>query len=457
MMNAQRKIASNQCTNSAWDTWSPCESQPWNAKRVVHLHRRAGFAATWEEIERDLRDGPEAAIQRLLDGQAYESGVPENFEQLENTIRRGAAGSHSADSLQAWWLFRMLYSPDPLGERLALTWHQHFATSQFKVRNLRLMRQQNQLFRKLGRGNFDALFSSVIRDPAILIYLDATENKAEHPNENLGREMMELFSIGVGNYSEADVHDAARSLTGWSVKDRKFQFDLDHHDMEEKLVLGKRGKHRGEDLIKIVLEHPATARRITWRVCQMLMGEAVVNESALDELATQFRNQNMNISWLLGKILRSKLFFDDANIGNRVRSAAEFVVSSIRCLGAQSPRPSTLALAQWSSRMGQKLFYPPNVFGFPEGRNWISSQWLIARTQFVKGLLDGKLHRQRFNIKHALQSHLGQRQRLDEPSFLATLVLGLEEDKFDELVDSSSKTANEILSALLTSPWAHLG
>lgn len=457
MMSMRSEFAANTASSSTWNAWTPSDSEPWNAKRVAHLHRRAGFAATWTEIERDLRDGPATAIQRLLDGKAYVSSVPENFEQLDNTIRNSAVGSNNADNLQAWWLFRMLYSPDPLGERLCLLWHQHFATSQYKVRNLRLMAQQNQLFRKLGRGYFDELFTHVLRDPAILIYLDATDNQADHPNENLGREMMELFSMGVGNYTEADVHEAARSLTGWTVKDNQFQFQSDFHDPEEKLVLGNRGNHRGEDLIKIVLDHPATARRITWRICQMLMGENVVDESALNELADQFRDHRMNISWLLEKVLRSKLFFDDANIGTRIRSAAEFVVSSIRCTGAHSPRPATLGLAQWTSRMGQKLFFPPNVFGFPEGRNWISSHWLIARSRFVNQLLEGKLHRQRFSPRTALQSTVGKHQSLDEPDFLATLVLGLDRNRYDEIVDRSGKTLKKILNTLLMSPWAHLG
>lgn len=456
MTTAIRRASAVHTADSAWDTWSPSDSEPWDIRRVVHLHRRAGFAATGNEIIRDLEDGPAKAIQRLLEGRAYECGVPENFDKLDQSIRTNAMGSRSSDYLQAWWLFRMICSPDPLGERLALMWHHHFATSQAKVRDAVLMYQQNQLFRELGRGHFGELFAQVLRDPAIMIYLDAGQNQASHPNENLGREMMELFSMGVGTFSEADVKNAARSLTGWTVKDRKFRFEPKHHDANEKKLLGHRGNYRGNDVLRIVLEHPATSRRITWRACQLLMGENVVSEAALETLAMRFRNQDMNISWLVETILRSKLFFDGDNIGNRVRSATEFVVGTIRSIGAHTPRPVTLGLAQWTTRMGQRLFHPPNVFGFPEGRNWISSQWMIARTRFVQQLLAGKLHRQNIDIETALQTSIGE-EPIADPKLLASIVVGAEPEDLQDVIDSSTNDPHEVLFQLLTSPWAHLG
>src|SRR5487761_1256590 len=209
--------------NSVLQTYTPDERRPWNLRRVGHLHRRAGFAATWNELQRDLNDGPQAAVDRLLTGKAYSSGVPEGFEDTSRLLADAAVASGSIHRLKAWWIYRMLFSPDPLGERLTLMWHNHFATSNRKVEDVSLMRRQNDLLREYARAPFGALLSRAAKDPAVLIWLDADSNRREHPNENLARELMELFSLGVGNYSETDVKEVARALTGWTVKNRAFR------------------------------------------------------------------------------------------------------------------------------------------------------------------------------------------------------------------------------------------
>ena len=401
-------LKSHDAAAIGWQPWVPTKAEPWNVGRVAHLHRRAGFAANWPEIQRDLNDGHHRSIQRLLDGGAQETAVPDDFDSLAEVIGNAAGSSDSPRRLQAWWVYRMIYSPDPLGERLSLLWHQHFATSNAKVNNVQAVYQQNQLFRKYGRGDFGELFTRVLRGPAMLVYLDADSNRASHPNENLGREMLELFSVGEGNFTQADVTDAARALTGWTVKSNEFYFDTAHHDDGEKELLGRRGKWTGDDALAIALDHPATARRITWRICQMLMGENVVSNQALDVLTNQFRDKQMNIGWLVETILRSNLFFDKANIGNRVRGATEFMIGIIRATGAMTPPPSTLAVADWTRRLGQQLFYPPNVFGFAEGRQWINSQWLISRLRFVRQLLRGKLHQRKFDVTETFRQHGGR-------------------------------------------------
>ena len=169
---------------SAWTEYAPSPTAEWNLKRVVHLHRRAGFAANWQEIQRDVRDGPVAAVERLLEGRAAEDG-PDEFEDLAATIGDAAMASGSPGRLKAWWLYRMLASPDPLGERLALMWHNHFATSNRKVQNLVQMREQNERFRKYARAPFGLLLKSVVKHPAMLAWLDADANRKGHPNENL--------------------------------------------------------------------------------------------------------------------------------------------------------------------------------------------------------------------------------------------------------------------------------
>ncbi len=200
-----------------WKPYAPSHEQPWNIRRVVHLHRRVAFAATWPEIQRDLRDGPGKSIDRLLNGTSAETGVPDDFESLSNRLGETAVRSGRVHRLQAWWLFRTIFTPDPLTERLTLMWHNHFATSNQKVQNLKLMKQQNEVFRKYAKAEFGELLPRAVKSPATLVWLDAQANPTEHPNENLARVLMELFSLGVGNYSERDVIEAARALTGLTV------------------------------------------------------------------------------------------------------------------------------------------------------------------------------------------------------------------------------------------------
>ena len=277
--------ASNRSDSaSPWAPYSPSNEAPWNLRRVVHLHRRAAFAATWSEIQRDLKDGPKASIDRLLAGKARSQGVPEDFE----TTAAQLAETASFDTLRtkAWWVYRMFFGPDPLGERLTLLWHNHFATSNAKVNNLDAMREQNRLFRKLARAPFGKLLNAVVRDHALLYWLDAQTNRKGHPNENLARELMELFTLGIGRYTETDVKEAARALTGWAVSAKvadqgfvrmgaegKYHEDPAQHDDGEKTILGRKGHWKGTDLVKMLLEHPATAQRLAVRLCEQFMGE----------------------------------------------------------------------------------------------------------------------------------------------------------------------------------------
>ena len=196
-------------SSEPWALYLPCDEAPWDLRRVVHLHRRAGFGATWSEIRRDLKDGPQASLDRVLAGRAVTDGVPAEFETTAVLMGASAATSGDPVRLKAWWVYRMLFGPDPLAERLTLMWHNHFATSNLKVRDLALMRRQNDLFRQLGRGPFGKLLGAVVHDPAMLLWLDAPSNRKGHPNENMARELMELFSLGIGHYTEQDVKEAA--------------------------------------------------------------------------------------------------------------------------------------------------------------------------------------------------------------------------------------------------------
>jgi uncharacterized protein (DUF1800 family) len=285
----------------------------------------------------------------------------------------------------------MLWGPDPLGERLTLMWHNHFATSNAKVNDLAAMYRQNEIFRKHGRGPFGELLKAVVHDPALLIWLDAQANRKGQPNENLGRELMELFTLGVGHYTETDVKEAARALTSWNVAEGAFRDDAPDHDDGNKTILGKKGRWKGDDLVRILLEHPATARRLAWRLCEWLMGEKAVSASALDALAAGLRQHDLNVSWAVETVLRSRAFFAETNLGNRVLGPVEFLVGTARALERFDPPPSSLVLAEWSARLGQDLFYPPNVGGWSGGRAWLTTQAIIGRANYAVALVEGEV------------------------------------------------------------------
>src|SRR5829696_2508 len=307
-----------------WAPYVPDDSAPWDLRRAAHLHRRAGFAATWAELQRDLEDGPDKSIDRLLAGKASLHAPPE-FDSTANLLADAAVAANEPGRLKAWWFYRMLFGPDPLGEKLALTWHNHFATSVAKVQDLAAMRRQNDTFRRLARATFGELLNASVREPALLAWLDAPANRKGHPNENLGRELMELFTLGVGNYTEEDVKEAARCLTGWTVEDGKFAEVAARHDTGQKTLLGKKGTWTGSDLVKILLECPATANRLVWRLCDVFMGEKAVSPEAMKSLAEVLIEKDLDIGWAVATILRSKAFFADANISTRIKGPAEFI------------------------------------------------------------------------------------------------------------------------------------
>ena len=373
-----------------WAPFSPSREEPWDMRRVVHLHRRVAFAATWEEIERDLKDGPEASINRLLEGRARsaQGQAADEFESTSTVLADAAAGSSQPVRLKAWWIWRMLHTSDPLGERLTLLWHNHFATSNAKVDDLAAMRQQNETFRRLARAPFGELLGAAIRDPALLAWLDAPANRKGHPNENLARELMELFTVGIGNYTEADVREAARALTGWSVSAAQFREVAATHDGGVKCLFGKRGSWSGNDLIAIVQNHPATSLRLARRICDCFMGEGAVDVGAVQVLADGLRGHDLDIGWAVATVLGSAAFFAERNIGSRVAGPPEFLVGAVAALEVRDA--STVALADWMTRLGQDLFYPATVGGWPGGRSWLGSRGLLARVNFAAALADGR-------------------------------------------------------------------
>ncbi len=264
----------------AWSAYRPSDACPWNLERAWTLRRRAGFAATWAELDRDLADGPERAVERVLAGECRSEGVPAAFDSTATLLGESAGSSSDPRRLQAWWLYRMLFSPDPLLERLTLMWHDHFATSQLKVEDTAAMRAQNETFRGLARGSFGDLLRAMLRDPALLVWLDAPSNRKGKPNENLGRELLELFTLGVGRYEERDIKETARALTGRTVARGQFQARDDNRDDGEKTILGKTSRFEGDALADHLLAQPAAADRLAWRLCAAFLGEGVADDVA---------------------------------------------------------------------------------------------------------------------------------------------------------------------------------
>jgi uncharacterized protein (DUF1800 family) len=446
---------------SAWNKYSPSESVPWSLERVVHLHRRAAFGATWRELQRDLADGPDAAVTRLLAGQSRLEGVPQGFDSIAAIIGQAAVDSGSAERVKAWWLYRCLFSPHPLEERLALMWHNHFATSNLKVDDLRLMKRQNDLLRKHVFSQFGAMLAAMIRDPAMLKWLDAPANRKEHPNENLARELMELFTLGIGHYSESDVKQAARALTGWTVRQGEFLEQTATHDVGEKTILGQTGHWDGADLLKILLAQSATASRLAWRLCAEFMGERVADQKALDELADGLRRNQLDLRWGVETILRSELFFAESNLRSRVCDPASFIAGPLRALECWRDPPSTMILAEWLKRMEQDLFYPPNVGGWPGGRQWLSTRAIVARSNCMASLVAGELNSpvHPLDLENLAARHAGTETIADAESFFSRLLHGrviADPATIQRSPHDGQSPLGQSLLALLTCPQAHL-
>lgn len=436
-------------SDAPWAPYVPDEAMPWNLRRVVHLHRRAGFAATWGEIQRDLDDGPEASIGRLLEGKSRSLGVPENFAAFADRLAERALAAPEPNRLKGWWVYRMLFGPDPLTERLTLIWHNHFATSNLKVDDLALMWRQNETLRSLCRAPFGRLLHAMLRDPALLVWLDAPENTKGHPNENLARELIELFTLGIGPYTEDDVKQAARALTGWRIVEGEARLIPGRYDPGAKTILGRTGTLDADGLAALLLDHPAMSRRLAWRLGHEFFGEGAVDGPALEALAEGLRAHDLDIGWGVATVLRSRLFFDTSNLGQRIASPIDCLLGAVRALEMLDPAPSPPMLADWCGRLGQSLFYPPNVGGWPGGRSWITTRSALGRANFAAALIgiDPVGLGTSFD-PIALAARHGQGRN---PSFFSRLLLGADGP---EVPLDALGPARQALVRLLASPEA---
>jgi uncharacterized protein (DUF1800 family) len=271
---------------------------------------------------------------------------------------------------------------------MVLFWHGHFATSVEKVRNPYFMWRQNDLFRRFATDNWQTLLTATGKDPAMLIWLDQAQSRKAHPNENYAREVMELFALGEGHYTEHDITEAARALTGWSMEfqTQEYLYRPFIHDQGQKTIFGKTGNFDGDDFIALVVEQPQAARFITAKLWNFFAGQ-MPSEKLNDQLAASLRAQQNNFKPFLRELFRSEEFYADDIVRNQVKSPVQWLVGSVRVLECQLPPP----LISWGMlrQLGQDLFAPPNVKGWDGGVTWITTNTLLTRYNDAQSLVEG--------------------------------------------------------------------
>ena len=435
------------------DDLSPIAASDWTSDRAAHLIERAGFGATPEEIERLARLTPQQAVDALVDYEAVdnraaapfeESGVwdrgmdpfpPSRAEAVRLAREHGealgvrtlAAGSQrrlqpvvdkffyglrantiETQRLGVWWANRMLTTKRPLEEKLTLFWHGHFATGDAKVRDYRMMLRQNQMLRANASGTLRNLLVGILEDPAMLVYLDNGENVKKHPNENFGRELLELFTMGVGHYTERDVREAARAFTGWTNNVLAFKFDNEQHDFGDKTFLGRTGPLDGTDVIDTILAQPVTAEFVSAKIYRNFVRDDV-SPAVKTDLARTFRSSGYQIKPLIERIFLSKDFYSPASMATQIKSPVVLVVSTYKKMGLRE-LPTIPDFGRLTSALGQTLFDPPNVAGWAGGRTWITPATLLQRGNLFRDVLfaDAKSFRAPDRLMPATYARVGE-------------------------------------------------
>ncbi len=381
---------------------APAAEPPLGAQGAKQLLTRAGFAPSDAEIAAYSTLSQTAAVDRLLAGvrtaavTATPAWIDERFvaprelramsdearrAEIQRQVRMGL-------DLRGWWLREMVATPSPLTERMTLFWHNHFVSAQPKVRHTQLMYRQNVLLRTHALGRFDELLHAVAKDPAMLIYLDSATSRRGAPNENFAREVMELFTLGEGKYSEDDIKQAARAFTGWSIDldtgDYTFRRFL--HDSGEKTVFGKSGNFDGDAVLDLILAQPAAAEFIVRKLWREFVSPQP-DEARVKKIASQFRASGWSIAQPVRALLLQPEVIARDEDNALVKSPADLVVGFVRQSGGQLSQPVAAAVAL--AGMGQNLFSPPNVRGWPGGDAWINTHTLLARKQFLERALNG--------------------------------------------------------------------
>ncbi|HEV8131082.1 MAG TPA: DUF1800 domain-containing protein [Acidobacteriota bacterium] len=361
------------------DSYKPSAQEPWDYERAAHLLRRAGFGGDYKQVQELVQLGSDKALDRLLEFDA---------DALTRFDARVAAMNFDLgerDDIKGWWICRMYYSPAPLQEKMALFWHNHFATSMRKVRAPELMVGQNELFRQYALSDFQRLLLEVSKDPAMIQWLDNSNNLKGKPNENYARELMELFTIGIGHYTEQDIKEAARAFTGWQMDFKGFCFSPEQHDFGQKTFMGQTGEFNGGDIIKIIMLQPATSEYIARKLFQFFAYDDP-DDAVIKQLASIFAANHYQIRPVVEKILRSRAFFSEKSMQAQIKSPVEYVLGTAKTLNLEVNPQGAKMLARAAAQMGQNLFEPPSVKGWDGGRAWINTSTLLNRQNFVQQL-----------------------------------------------------------------------
>ena len=363
--------------------------------RMGHLLRRAGFGANEEEMDRFLAMGEEATVEYLIEYEAADDSA------LEKRLSGLGLDLEKLRDLQRWSLLRMIYTQRPLQEKMVLFWHGLLTSAFKKVGKGPYMLNQDQLFRRQALGEYDVLLKAISRDSAMLIWLDSRVNNKKAPNENFARELMELFSMGIGPYTEADVRESARAFTGWGLKKKDFIFRENQHDYGTKTFLGRTGEYSGDDIVDIIMEHPATAQF----VCRKLFTFFVHDDpeaATLTSMARTFNDTSYSVKAVMRQILTSPDFYSSKAYRAKIKSPAEFVAGTVRVLGIETDGRPLNAL---TDRMGQILFSPFDVSGWPGGAAWINSSTLLQRLNFANKIATARSRSFKFDPLQVAQDH----------------------------------------------------
>lgn len=358
-------------------------------KKIQHLMLRAGFGASPQEIDL-LKDKkiPEIVDQLFADSEEFKDINYLPYPLNEKEQRKGAGGLKQVklfiksfaemEQLNEQWIFKMTYTKAALREKLVFFWHNHFATS---VTFAYLMQQQNNTIRKHALGKFGDLLHAMAKDPAMIIYLNNQQNIKDHPNENFAREVMELFTLGIGHYTEKDIKEAARAFTGWSITNAgEYIFKSDKHDFGEKEFMGEKGNFTGEEIIEKLLANKQTAKYITTKIYREFVN-AKLNEKRIEKLAENFFNSGYDIAQLMKEIYTSDWFYDDENIGAKIVSPVELIVRFKKYFEIEFLQLKYLI--NYQKALGQVLFFPPNVAGWKGDATWIDGASLLIRLNSI--------------------------------------------------------------------------
>ena len=362
-----------------------------------HLLARSGFAPTVAEVQIYAKLTRAQAVDKLLNETRSAAQTPapswvnepptslRDIKQLSDEARKQLQRQQieRGVELRGWWYQEMLATPTPLTERMTLFWHNHFVSSQQKVKSAQLMYRQHVLLRRQALGNFGELLHAVSKDPAMIVYLDNATNRRGHPNENFAREVMELFTLGVGHYTEQDIKEVARAFTGWSL-DRatgEFRFYPLLHDAGPKTVLGRSGDFDGDAVLDILLAQPQTAELISTKLWREFVSPNA-DAKEVKRLAAIFREARYEMKPLLRALFTSDAFYAPANRARLIKSPVDLLVGTLRQFGIKGVDTRLLVFS--GRQLNQDLFGPPNVKGWPGGEDWINSTTLLARKQFME-------------------------------------------------------------------------